>query len=96
MGVIAKEILRGCQDLFTPVSLGYPLSGFNKKLYSQTQRKKGVIAKWPNTRIVKCEYDVSQKHMGSIIRSTRTVFYSLSYSNSRQGFNGLKYLCPVI
>jgi len=34
--------------------------------------------------------------MGSIIRSTRTVFYSLSYLNSRQGCNGLKYLCPVI
>jgi len=35
MGVIAKGILRGCQGLFTPVSLGYPLSVFNKKLYSQ-------------------------------------------------------------
>jgi len=34
--------------------------------------------------------------MGSIIRSTRTVFYSLLYLNSRQGFNGLKYLSPVI
>jgi len=30
MGVIAKGILRGCQGLFTPVSLGYPLSVFNK------------------------------------------------------------------
>jgi len=30
MGVIAKEIPRGCQGLFTPVSLGYPLSVFNK------------------------------------------------------------------
>ena len=35
MGVIAEGILRGCQGLFTPVSLGYPLSVFNKKLYSQ-------------------------------------------------------------
>jgi len=34
--------------------------------------------------------------MGSIIRSTRTVFYSLLYLNSRQGFEGLKYLYPVI
>jgi len=33
MGVIAKGIPKGCQDLFTPVSLGYPLSVF-KKLYS--------------------------------------------------------------
>jgi len=30
MGVIAKGIPRGCQGLSTPVSLGYPLSVFNK------------------------------------------------------------------
>jgi len=30
MGVIAEGILRGCQGLFTPVSLGYPLTVFNK------------------------------------------------------------------
>ena len=30
MGVIAEGILTGCQGLFTPVSLGYPLSVFNK------------------------------------------------------------------
>jgi len=30
MGVIWEGILRGCQSLFTPVSLGYPLSVFNK------------------------------------------------------------------
>jgi len=30
MGVIAKGIPRTCQGLFTPVSLGYPLSLFNK------------------------------------------------------------------
>jgi len=30
MGVIAKGIPRGCQGLFAPVSLGYPLSVFNK------------------------------------------------------------------
>jgi len=36
MGVIAEGILRGCRGFFTPVSLGYPLSVFNKKLYSQT------------------------------------------------------------
>jgi len=34
--------------------------------------------------------------MGSIIRSTGTVFYSLLYLNSRQGFNGLKYEYSVI
>ena len=30
MGVIVEGIPRGCQGLFTPVSLGYPLSVFNK------------------------------------------------------------------
>jgi len=30
MGVVAEGIPRGCQGLFTPVSLGYPLSVFNK------------------------------------------------------------------
>jgi len=30
MGVIAEGIPRGCQGLFTPVSLGYPLSVFIK------------------------------------------------------------------
>jgi len=34
--------------------------------------------------------------MGSIIRSTGTVFYSLSYINARQGFLGLKYVYSVI
>ena len=37
-----------------------------------------------------------KKKMGSNISSTRTVFYSLLDLNSRKGFNGLKYLCPVI
>jgi len=39
MGVIAKGILRGCQGLFTPVSLRYPLSVFNKNS-TLKQRKK--------------------------------------------------------
>ena len=30
MGIITEGIPRGCQGLFTPVSLGYPLSVFNK------------------------------------------------------------------
>jgi len=34
--------------------------------------------------------------MGSIIRATGTIFYSLLYLNSRIGFNGLKYLYSVI
>jgi len=38
MGVIAKGIPRGCQGFFIPVSMGYPLSVFNKRLYSQTNK----------------------------------------------------------
>jgi len=41
MGVIAEGILRGCQGLFTPVSSGYPLFVFNKKLYSQRKKDWG-------------------------------------------------------
>ena len=38
MGVIAKGIPRGCQSLFTPVSLGYPLSVFNKNFTLKEQQ----------------------------------------------------------
>jgi len=41
MGVIAKGIPRGCQGLFNPVSLGYPLSVFNKN--STLERTNGMI-----------------------------------------------------
>ena len=40
MGVIAKGIPRGCQGLFTPVSLGYPLSVFNKNSTLKTRHVK--------------------------------------------------------
>jgi len=40
MGVIAEGIPRGCQGLFTPVSLGYPLSVFNKNSTLKERRKK--------------------------------------------------------
>jgi len=46
MGVIAKGIPRGCQGLFTPVSLGYPLSVFNKN--STLNRKNWKIKKEDN------------------------------------------------
>jgi len=47
MGVIAEGILRGCQGLFTPVSLGYPLSVFNKN----STLKRSVAQGWgPGTR----------------------------------------------
>jgi len=42
MGVIAKGILRGCQGLFTPVSLRYPLSAFNKNS-TLKKIKRGLI-----------------------------------------------------
>jgi len=45
MGVIAKGILRGYQGLFTPVSLGYPLSVFNKNSTLKTLLSIGVLRK---------------------------------------------------
>ena len=49
MGVIAEGILRVCQGLFTPVSLGYPLSVFNKKTLLSNQN----LEIWPflNSRL---------------------------------------------
>ena len=38
----------------------------------------------------------TKNKMGSIIRSTGAEFYSYLYLNSRQGFNGLKYVYSVI
>jgi len=46
--------------------------------------------------MVKCKHYVSQKQNGSIIRTSGTIFCSLSYFNSRIGFNGLKYFHSVI
>jgi len=46
MGDIAKGIPRGCQGLFTPVSLGYPLSVFNKNsTLKETQERKTLLSK---------------------------------------------------
>jgi len=44
MGVTAKGIPRGCQGLFTPVSLGYPLSVFNINftLNTNNQQRSGA------------------------------------------------------
>jgi len=39
MGVIAKGIPRGCQGLFTPMSLRYPLSVFNKNSTLKAKKK---------------------------------------------------------
>jgi len=51
VGVIARGIPRGCQGLFTPVSLGYPLSVFNKnstlkELLKRDERGEKEKKKW--------------------------------------------------
>ena len=45
MGVISKGIPRGCQGFFTSLSLGYPPSVFNKKLYSKKEGNKNISNK---------------------------------------------------
>jgi len=47
--VIAEGILRGCQGLFTPVSLGYPLSVFNKNS-TLKERKMMCLFSYKNPR----------------------------------------------
>ena len=47
MGVIAEGILRGCQGLFTPVSLGYPLSVFNKNSSLKDSFRDCAEQSWP-------------------------------------------------
>jgi len=52
MGVMAKGIPRGCQGLFTPVSLGYPLSVFiknstlKKKSLNKERKKESVFGRF--------------------------------------------------
>ena len=46
MGVIAKGIPRGYQGLFTPVSLGYPLSVFNKNSTLKEKRSSRFCCYW--------------------------------------------------
>ena len=46
MGVIAKGILRDCQGLFTPVSLGYPLSVFNKNSTLKQKKRNKHFKRW--------------------------------------------------
>jgi len=50
------------------------------------------IALWPNTRVVKCKYCVSEKND----RPSGTMFYSLLNLNSPLVLVRLKYLRPVI
>ena len=58
--------------------------------------KNGDIALWPNTRVVKCKYHVSQKRNESNIKVQRYKNYSITYLNSWLGFISLKNLYSVI
>jgi len=58
MGVIAKGVPRGCQGLFTPVSLGYPLSVFNKNVTLKRLVKRH-IATWPFKNGNECREEAS-------------------------------------
>jgi len=60
--------------------------------------KNGLIALWPNPRVVKCKYHVSQKQNGfkNKIHWYSILLYSLLYLDSRRGFDGLKYTYSVI
>jgi len=49
MGLTAEGILRGCQGLFTPVSLGYPLSVFNK---NSTLKERCVVFRTCEDRVL--------------------------------------------
>jgi len=69
--------------------------------FVDTHAEKGVPAQeWRNhmfnTRVVKWKYYVSQAKIGSIIRTSGTIFNSLLYFNAEIGFNGLIYLYSVI
>jgi len=51
MGVIAKGIPRGCQGLFTFVSLGYPLSVFNKNSTLKKCENERTVGVWSSSRL---------------------------------------------
>jgi len=54
--------------------------------------KNGDIALWPNTRVVKCKYYVSQKRNESNIKVQRYTIYSIVYLRSWLGFISLKHI----
>jgi len=51
MGVIAKGIPRGCKGLFTFVSLGYPLSVFNKNSTLKKCENERTVGVWSSSRL---------------------------------------------
>ena len=71
MGVIAKGIPRGGQGLFTPVSLGYPLSVFNKTLLSKSvwNRPEGGCYVWiPKFRSLCLHTGLVSPDIGSLLQ----------------------------
>jgi len=66
MGVIAEGILRGCQGLFNPVSLGYTPSVFNKN--STLKRLTNWHSMWTGIggSCLTCEWDMSHMCMSHV------------------------------
>ena len=62
MGVIAEGIPRGCQGLFTPVSLGYPLSVFN--INSTLKAKMASSRVFPSPTVVIANNKGATKEVG--------------------------------
>ena len=72
MGVIAEGILRGCQGLFTPVSLAYPLSVFNKKtLLSGVRTRGGGVAHQGHFQLVPAGMVVTLKGWREVVCQAR-------------------------
>ena len=74
------------------------LGGTAQEWTNREPPKNGLIALWPNTRVVKYEYQVvfQKNDLGPMIRSSGTMFYSLIYHNSQRGHGRLKYCTSVI
>jgi len=75
MGVIVKGIPRGCQGLFTPVSLGYPLSVFNKNstLRTNSNKRRSTFKRqhWPY-RVIYLNYTLPKLFEGLVLTRLTT------------------------
>jgi len=90
MGVIAEGILRGCQELFTPVSLGYPLSVFNKKLYPQRKKdQSGRARRFRATYYCVCSF--CNWRANSVDSNPKKKRENSSHSRSSIRFSYVKY-----
>jgi len=78
MGVIAEGILRGCRGLFTPVSLGYPISDFNKNSTLKPPSPEGFPIDYvPSSRTLDPPKDLYQVLRGG---SSYTLFLMKEHS----------------